>query len=107
MVAAPEEPPSLESLKERIAASRGEESAKKTPRALRGEHSYGYIADLMAGFLVGTGLGYVLDREFHTLPIFTVFGLVLGSTGGIMLIYRASQRDAMVSGDEQADKNKR
>lgn len=97
--------PPLEELKRRIAASREREApaAKASSRALRGANSYGYIADLLAGFAVGTGLGYVADAEFGTLPVFTVLGLILGSAAGVLLIYKASQReDAAMASDGKA-----
>lgn len=95
-----EELPPLDELKRKIAASRVQEAAPAKPRqALRGANSYGYIADLMAGFGVGTGLGYVADVEWNTLPVFTLLGLVLGSAAGFMLIYKASQREEAAAPD--------
>lgn len=103
---ADDQPPSLDALKQRIAASRQAKEAReapRTPKVLKGGNSYGYIADLFSGFAVGTGLGYVLDREFDSLPLFTVTGLLLGSASGVLMIYKASLRSSEAS--ESASEN--
>ena len=42
---------------------------------------------LIAGMLVLGGLGYVLDRLFHTGAGFTAVGIVLGAGLGIYVVY--------------------
>ena len=37
---------------------------------------------------LGVGLGYYADTRLHTLPLFLVLGLLLGSTSGFLNIYR-------------------
>jgi len=102
--AAPDEPPPLEALKAKIAASRGgagDAEGASPPKALNGANTYGYIADLFSGVAVGAGLGYVVDRQVGAMPAFTVLGLILGFAAGVMLIYKASMRE---SRQEAADK---
>jgi ATP synthase protein I len=47
--------------------------------------------DLLAGVVVGVGIGYALDRWLGTSPWFTVAMLFLGFAAGILNVYRAAQ----------------
>jgi F0F1-type ATP synthase assembly protein I len=38
-------------------------------------------------FVIGLGLGWLIDRMLHTLPIFTLVGLVLGIAAAGMYTY--------------------
>jgi ATP synthase protein I len=44
-----------------------------------------------AGCFVGLGLGYLLDRHFHTKWI-VVLGMLLGAAGGFIQIFTAASR---------------
>lgn len=43
--------------------------------------------------LVGLGLGWLLDQGFHTLPLFTLIGLVLGIAAGAYTVVRLAMRE--------------
>lgn len=45
-------------------------------------------SELTAGVLVGCGVGYVLDRQFDTSPIFLIVFLMVGFAAGFWNIYR-------------------
>lgn len=49
----------------------------------------GLGVDLVTNTLVGTGLGYLLDRWLGTIPWFMISGLVLGSVAGFVTVFRA------------------
>ena len=44
-----------------------------------------------AGCFVGLGIGYMLDRHFHTKWI-VVVGMLLGAAGGFIQIFTAASR---------------
>jgi F0F1-type ATP synthase assembly protein I len=44
-----------------------------------------------AGCFVGLGIGYLLDRHFHTKWI-VVAGMILGAAGGFIQIFTAASR---------------
>ena len=37
--------------------------------------------------IVFFGLGFLADRYFHTLPVFSVFGVLFGATGSVLKLY--------------------
>lgn len=45
-------------------------------------------ADLIAGVLVGTGIGYVLDMLFGTRPVLLAVFVLLGGAAGFLNMYR-------------------
>lgn len=47
----------------------------------------GLGASTAAILLVGLGLGWLVDRAVHTLPVFTLAGLALGIAGAGFYIY--------------------
>ncbi len=48
--------------------------------------------EMVACVLVGTFLGFLLDRYLETKPWLTVVGLVIGAIAGFRNVYRASQQ---------------
>ncbi len=44
---------------------------------------------LAAGFGLGFGMGWWVDGKLHTLPLFSILGLMLGAAGGLLNVYRA------------------
>lgn len=48
--------------------------------------------DLVAGVLVGAGIGYLLDRWLGTKPFLLMLMLVLGFVAGIMNVYRIAKK---------------
>lgn len=64
------------------------------------------VIELVAGLLIGFGMGYGLDRLFGTLPVFLVLFTLLGLAAGIKVMMRSAQeiqRDGMAGpADEQS-----
>ena len=73
------------------------------------QHAWRMVIELVAGLLIGFGIGYGLDRLFGTLPIFLVLFTLLGLAAGIKTMMRSAeelQRTAETppehGGDERA-----
>ena len=49
------------------------------------------VIELVAGLLIGFGMGYGLDSLFGTLPIFLVIFTLLGLAAGIKTMMRSAQ----------------
>ena len=47
-------------------------------------------ADLLAGVIVGAGIGYVLDYVFDTRPVLLAIFLLFGGAAGFLNIYRSA-----------------
>jgi F0F1-type ATP synthase assembly protein I len=47
---------------------------------------------LIAGIVIGGGLGWLLDRQFHTSPALTLLGGALGFGGGMWDILKRLSR---------------
>jgi len=50
------------------------------------------IIDLISGITVGGFLGYHIDKNLGTLPLFTIMLLVLGSFAGLYSFYKEINR---------------
>ncbi len=48
--------------------------------------------ELLSGVVVGGGLGYLLDKWFHTLPVFFILLLILGVAAATLNIYKLSSK---------------
>ena len=48
--------------------------------------------ELFAGVLVGTIIGYAADKLLHTMPLFIIVFLILGTAAGFWNIYKISKR---------------
>ncbi|HEV8681486.1 MAG TPA: AtpZ/AtpI family protein [Actinomycetota bacterium] len=51
------------------------------------------IATLIAGMLVGGGLGYLVDLLIGTSHVVMAIGIVVGAAGGIYIVYLRFGRD--------------
>jgi len=49
--------------------------------------------EMVAATVVGSGLGYGLDKWLGTSPWLMVLGLVLGGVAGILGVYRLANKD--------------
>jgi ATP synthase protein I len=49
-------------------------------------------SELVAGVLVGCGIGYVLDRQFGTSPLFLIIFMMMGMAAGFWNVYRLGTR---------------
>lgn len=63
----------------------------------RNELGFGMRAgtDLIAGILVGVGIGFLLDYAFDTKPIFLILFFFVGSAAGIMNVMRSAKEAFM------------
>ena len=93
-MADPETPPSLEDLdaRLRLARAREEEDSGRGPER-RGRPTGAGLGmrigvELVAGVLVGVGIGWALDSWLRTAPWLMVLFLVLGGAAGLMNVLR-------------------
>ncbi|MCZ8182309.1 MAG: AtpZ/AtpI family protein [Beijerinckiaceae bacterium] len=49
-------------------------------------------SELAAGVIVGGGIGYLLDRQLGTLPIFLIIFLMVGMAAGFLNLYKLGMR---------------
>ena len=47
---------------------------------------------LALSIVIGTGLGFLLDKHFATSPVWTLIGLFLGVCGGFRNLYLAMKK---------------
>jgi ATP synthase protein I len=94
----------IEALRSRLDALKSEREGESTRGGLLGQPSSkgsdnGAFAkamrassELAAGVIVGGGLGYLLDRQFGTLPIFLIIFLMVGMAAGFLNLYKLGMR---------------
>ena len=83
----------IEALDARIKAAKGETQKEPT---FEDHHSQAQLAwrmviELVAGVVIGFGIGYGLDSLFGTLPIFLVTFIFLGFAAGIKVMLRSAK----------------
>ncbi len=78
-----------------------DKSIKKAKKKAEGEERVGgsggamkTSVDLLAGVIVGSVVGYNLDKWLGTLPLFFIICFFLGVAGSFLNIYRAAKRDS-------------
>ncbi len=89
-----DEKKALEALDKRIESlSEGTESKKKSKGEGKGNFDLAIriISDLIAGVVVGLGIGMVLDDVFDKKPLFMIIFLFMGSIAGFLNVYRTVQ----------------
>jgi ATP synthase protein I len=81
-------------LGEAIASEQAEAQSKRSQEKSGGALGIGMRAgsELMAGVLVGCGVGYVLDRQFEVSPLFLIIFMMVGTAAGFWNIYRLGLR---------------
>ncbi|HUN12148.1 MAG TPA: AtpZ/AtpI family protein [Rhabdaerophilum sp.] len=88
----------LEALKAGIGQAHAAESdrnkSRSDPTSNGGALGMGLRAgsELVAGVLVGCGIGYVIDRQAGTSPIFLIIFLMMGMAAGFWNVYRMATR---------------
>lgn len=50
--------------------------------------AFNVLLELLAGLIVGAGLGYILDKYLHTKYVFFIIFLFVGLLSGILNMYR-------------------
>jgi ATP synthase protein I len=82
----------LRALEERLAKARAPEV-----RPHQGEHysqaqlAWRMVIELVAGMMIGFGMGYGIDWVFGTTPIFLVIFIFLGLAAGVRTMLRSAE----------------
>ena len=96
----------LKALEERIAKAKAAQAPK--PRAdehySRANLAWRMVIELVAGLLIGLGIGYGLDLLFGTLPIFLVLFTLLGFAAGVQTMVRSAREVEKKLADEAAER---
>jgi len=50
------------------------------------------VADLISGVAVGAFLGYTIDHQFDTTPLFLIILILLGTVAGFYIFYKQITR---------------
>jgi ATP synthase protein I len=81
----------LKRLEERIESARGPkpEAARSRSKAQASALGWRMVTELLAGMLLGLGIGYGLDSLFGTLPVFLVVFALLGFAAGVRTMLRS------------------
>ncbi len=106
MTTDPHDPKRLKALDERIASlkkaqeptsSRGEEHFSQANMAWR------MVIELVAGLMIGFGMGWGLDKLFGTTPIFIVLMIGFGLAAGVKTMMRTAQT---IQAEQEAEASK-
>ncbi len=65
------------------------------------------VIEMVAGLLIGFGMGYGLDRLFGTLPIFLVLMTLLGFAAGVRTMLRTAKEFDVVDEPDRAEEDER
>jgi ATP synthase protein I len=86
-----------------IAADRASASSSASNQATGSAMGLGFrvASELMAGVLVGGGMGWALDRWLGTSPWFLIVMLLLGMVAGFWNVYRLAVRPTGAPRDGQ------
>ncbi|WP_208347198.1 AtpZ/AtpI family protein [Pseudaestuariivita rosea] len=83
----------IEALEQRIKAMK--KSQEPPPRVdehySQAQLAWRMVIELVAGLLIGFGIGYGLDRLFGTTPIFLVLFILLGFFAGVKTMMRSAK----------------
>ncbi len=83
----------LKALEERIA--RAKKATEPKPHMdehySRAQLAWRMVVELVAGLMIGFGIGYGLDSLFGTIPIFLVLFTLLGFAAGVKTMVRSAQ----------------
>ena len=87
------DPKRLRELEEKIRAAKGAETPEKK---VEDHHSQANLAwqmvvELVAGLLIGFGIGYALDSYFETLPWMILIFTLLGFAAGVRVMLRTAE----------------
>lgn len=75
-----------------------------------GQHAWRMVTELVAGLLIGLGIGFGLDALFGTRPLFLVLFVLLGLAAGIRVMLRTAQeiqRQSMNAAEKSADRGEK
>ena len=83
----------LRALEERIARAKGVDKPKPHAEEHYSQANLAWrmVIELVAGLMIGFGMGYAIDWALGTLPIFLVIFVFLGLAAGIKTMLRSAQ----------------
>lgn len=89
------EPDDLSRLRElevRIAKAKAaqEPAPPKQDSHVLAQHGWRMVTELVAGLLIGFGIGWGLDAAFGTRPLFLVLFVLLGMAAGVRVMLRTA-----------------
>jgi len=80
----------LEDRIEAAKASRAEPASRAGAKYTQGSLAWRMVTELVAGMLLGLGIGWGLDSLFGTRPIFLVVFALLGFAAGVRVMMRTA-----------------
>jgi len=80
----------LEDRIERARASRAEPPSRAAAKFTQSSLAWRMVSELVAGMLLGLGVGWGLDSLFGTLPVFLVLFVLLGFAAGVRVMMRTA-----------------
>jgi len=81
----------IKDLEKRISAARespAEVSKKDNKYSYSGATPIRIVVELIAGIVVGSAIGYLVDGLFDTKPLFFIIFMFLGVAGSVLNIYK-------------------
>lgn len=97
----------LEALKADLSGRKAEEKAQGAARG-RTARDGGAIgkglragSELLAGVIVGCGIGWLLDRQFDAAPLFLIIFMMFGMAAGFWNVYRLAARTGKDAGGSE------
>lgn len=88
----PDDSERLRQLEARIARLRQRDAPRphQEEHYSQAQHAWRMVIELVAGLMIGFGMGYGLDLLFGTLPVFLVVFTLLGLAAGIKTMMRSA-----------------
>jgi len=92
-VSEPDDQQRLRELEARIAKVRAahEPPPPKQDSHVMAQQGWRMVTELVAGLLIGLGVGWGLDAAFGTRPLFLILFVLLGLAAGIRVMLRTAQ----------------
>jgi ATP synthase protein I len=83
----------LRQLEERLQEARKSSEAPVEAQSQQSKMgiAFRFVADLLAGVIVGTGIGWGLDRVFGTSPLLLIVMLFVGIAAGVVNVVRTAK----------------
>jgi ATP synthase protein I len=107
-----DKPPSLDEIDVKLRAARAEQAAQSgrptSPDDTRSKPGAGMglgfriAVDLVAGIVVGTGIGVGLDRWLGTRPWLLIVFFLMGAAAGMLNVYRLVEGDNRRKGEAKS-----
>ena len=83
----------LRALEARIAQAKERQAPppRKEEHYSQAQQAWRMVIELVAGLLIGFGIGYGLDELFGTMPVFLVLFTLLGFAAGVQTMIRTAR----------------